>query len=145
MLPHNYKSTVVPPSVGVAGYTKHVCRVCEHTMTDTPTEALPLPKVADYKAAVTRAVNAAAAEEFVAAAFTAKAMEPYLEESEIAAEKAQLASLLSAYEGKVTKVNKDFGKTVEDTIRMDAGLLSSSATLLALLILVIRRRFGLWL
>ncbi len=141
MLPHNYKSTVVPPSIGVAGYTKHVCRVCEHTVTDTPTAALPTPTVADYRGAVARAVSATTAEEFVAAAFTAKAMEDFLEAGEITAEKAQLDSLLSAYENKVTTVNKDFARTVEDTVRMDAGRLSASATLLGLLILAIRRRF----
>ncbi len=144
-LPHNYKSTVVPPSIGVAGYTRHVCRDCEYTMTDTPTEALPLPLPADYKAAVARAAGATTAEDFVAAAFTAKAMEPYLEDGDIAAEKAQLASLLETYGEKLTATNKDFGRTVTDTVRMDAGLLSSSVTLLALLILVVRRRFGIWL
>lgn len=141
-LPHEYKSTVVPPSIGVAGYTKHVCRDCEYTVTDTPTDPLPLPEVADYKAAVAQAASAATAEDFVAAAFTAKAMENYLDAGEIATEKAQLDALLATYGEKLATTNKDFGRTVTDTVRMDAGLLSSSTTLLALFILVVRRLFG---
>ena len=140
---HNYKVTVVPPSIGVAGYTQYVCRVCEHTKTDTPTDALPLPKVADYKAAVARAAAAATAEDFIAAAFTAKQMEPYLNDAEISTEKNQLASLISAYESTIAGVNKDFSRSVEDVVRIDAGRVAGSATLLGVLILAIRRRFGL--
>ena len=37
---HSYEDTVTPPTCTDAGYTTHVCAVCDHTYTDTPVDAL---------------------------------------------------------------------------------------------------------
>ena len=142
-LPHTYDITVVAPTFGSEGYTKKECRVCGDIVTESFTPALPLPTVDDYRAAVAAARDAATPEAFLAAVASAYAMEPYLDPDAVAAEAAELAALVDAYDARTAEINTDFGQALYALLPIEGDLLTPAATLLGVLLLVIRRLFGL--
>ncbi len=142
-LPHAYKTTVVAPDYGVEGYTEQLCPDCGHRTVDSYVDALPMPTVADYRAAVAEAEEARDAASFVAAVGEARRIEPHLDPDAIEGERAALAVLIAEYDARVTEINADFGKSLYAPLPIEGRLLTPTATLLGVLLLVIRRLFGL--
>lgn len=140
---HPYTVTVVPPGYGTAGYTERLCPDCGDRVTDTPVPALPMPTVPDYLAAVTAAEEAEGVEALFAAVRLAREMEPHLDSGEIATAKARLDAVVAAYDTRAEEIDRGFGATVAAVLTMDADLLTPVPTLVALLIVIFRRFFGL--
>lgn len=142
-LPHAYEITVVAPDYGVAGYTERLCPDCGDRVTDSYRPALPMPTVADYRAAVAAAEEAESAADLLAAVAAAVGMEPHLDPDEIADGRAALDRLIADYDARVLEINADFGQTLFSSLPVEGDLLAPTATLLGVLLLVIRRLFGL--
>lgn len=141
-LPHTYTTTVVPPTYGEGGYTKHVCDLCGHTETDSPQDPLPPPDTAAYHAAVAEALAATDAEGFLRAVSAARRMEAYLDSEAIAADRAALDEACLTYNERVEAINTGFGNTLFSLLFTDTHLLTSATSVLAVLALVFRRILG---
>lgn len=143
ILPHTTVAQVVPPTYGAGGYTKHVCTVCGEVELTEPTEPLPLPTVADYRAAVAAAGSAASAEDRLAAIRTALTMEPYLDGGAPTAEYSALRAAMAAYDAQAEAANTAHAEGATLLVFTDFSFFTGAGTALLLLHLAIRRIFGL--
>ena len=142
MLPHTTVTTVVPPGYGVGGYTAHTCTVCGHTEHTDPTDALPLPTMADYRAAVAAAEAAEGADARVGAFAAALAMEPYIDGIADSTEYRTLHGLMAAYEGAADAANESHAEAAA-LLFADPAFFTGAGTAMLLFYLVLRRIFGL--
>lgn len=142
-LPHSMETTVVPPTYGVMGYTEGVCTVCGATERTDPTDALPLPTLADYRARVIAATNADTADARLAAIGQALAMEPYIGDVDSSDAYATLRTVMAAYDTAVNEANAAHADMAGRLIFTDFSFFTGAGTAMLLLYLAIRRIFGL--
>lgn len=143
LLPHTVSVSVVPPDYTAGGYTLHTCTVCGHTDTTDPTDPLPTPTLADYRAAVTAALQASDAEARIAAMRTALAMEPHIGGIAVTDEYRALREAMAAHESAAAAANEAHAEGAALLLFADFSFFTGAGTAMLLLFLVIRRIFGL--